>query len=105
MCKAELPAFAQASSGYGSRVAFVGVDTYDASPNAALALARASKVRYPLMNDTAAQRMRAAYGVGNGLPVTFVIDRTGRVRWEVLGQVTKATLASELAPLLARGAG
>jgi hypothetical protein len=46
--------------------------------------------------------VKAAYGVADSMPVTFVLDATGRVRWEILGQVTKTALASELAPLLTR---
>jgi thiol-disulfide isomerase/thioredoxin len=101
VCRQELPDFARASSGYGQKVAFVGIDTYDSDPRAALRLAVGFGVRYPLLNDTSKETVKNAYGVGNGLPATFVLDRNGRVRWEILGAVSRAKLASELAPLLA----
>jgi cytochrome c biogenesis protein CcmG/thiol:disulfide interchange protein DsbE len=97
-CQVELTAFAHTARTYGDRVTFIGIDTDDTDPKSALALARHAGVPYALVRDASSRGASTAYGI-TALPVTFVIDRAGRVRAEILGSATEGTLTRVLRPL------
>jgi cytochrome c biogenesis protein CcmG/thiol:disulfide interchange protein DsbE len=98
-CQAELSSFAALSSSDRADVAFIGIDTNDPSPSVALRLADAAAVHYPLTADPKGDEVATAYGI-NGLPVTFIVDRDGRVRDEIEGRASESVLRAALRPLL-----
>ena len=100
LCVEELAGFATTSAQDGTKVAFVGIDENDSAPRTALADATRAHVAYPLVADTGRSVVGTAFGLADGLPATFVLDRAGRVRAEFLGQVSPATLRAVLAKLL-----
>ncbi len=95
-CVAETPALQSAWAAYekaGKPVAFVGIDTLEASETG-LAFLRAKGVTYPSINDQASQgaAVLALNGKAPATPSTLVLDRQGRVAARVLGPVTEITL-------------
>jgi cytochrome c biogenesis protein CcmG, thiol:disulfide interchange protein DsbE len=98
-CRDEAPLLNQVVARYGDeRVAVVGVDTQDFTSDAR-AFARTYHIGYPVVHDGAGDVTRR-WGVGNLLPVTFLVDRTGHVRHIFDGEVTGQSLARELRPLM-----
>jgi cytochrome c biogenesis protein CcmG, thiol:disulfide interchange protein DsbE len=77
-CLTEMPAFNEWQKQYGSHnFQVIGVSMDDAPANVVSTVARL-KLNYPvLMGD---EHLGAAYGGILGLPVTFLIDRHGRVQ-------------------------
>lgn len=77
-CLAEMPAFNEWQKQYGSHhFQVIGVSMDDAPANVVSTVARL-KLNYPvIMGD---EHLAAAYGGILGLPVTFLIDRDGRVQ-------------------------
>jgi cytochrome c biogenesis protein CcmG/thiol:disulfide interchange protein DsbE len=70
-------------------VRFLGVDHGDRrSP--ARAYLRRNGVDYPSVVDDSGALL-SEYGA-NGLPITYVIDRDGRIRYEAIGLVDPASL-------------
>jgi cytochrome c biogenesis protein CcmG/thiol:disulfide interchange protein DsbE len=74
-CRQELPLLARAHAEYGDAVRFVGIDYKDAAPDAAVELARASGVTYPLLVDPD-EATKADLRVV-GLPQTVFVDAKG----------------------------
>jgi len=98
-CQAEAPVFNQAMAEYRSRgVVVLGVDTNDFVSDGR-GFARTYHDGYPLVHDSGG--IAARWGFGTGLPVTYVIDRSGVVRHLFDGLVTSSALASVLRPMLA----
>ena len=77
-CLTEMPAFSEWQKKYGSRTfQVIGVSMDDESTDVVPTIDR-MKLNYPiLMGD---EHLGAAYGGIMGLPVTFLIDRQGRVQ-------------------------
>jgi cytochrome c biogenesis protein CcmG/thiol:disulfide interchange protein DsbE len=77
-CLTEMPAFSEWQKQYGSRTfQVIGVSMDDEAINVVSTVNRL-KLTYPvLMGD---EHLGAAYGGVLGLPVTFLIDRHGRVQ-------------------------
>jgi cytochrome c biogenesis protein CcmG/thiol:disulfide interchange protein DsbE len=76
-CVAELPDFAQVEMLRGDEVVFIGVNTSELDPDAALALAERSGVRYRLVADTDGSIFRR-FG-GQAMPTTVFIGADGQV--------------------------
>ncbi|MGH3424160.1 MAG: TlpA family protein disulfide reductase [Nocardioidaceae bacterium] len=76
-CRKELPHLQQLHDRAGDRVRVIGIDFQDASPEAALHLAAAAGVTYPLLADPEGAT-RKDLGV-IGLPQTVFVDRSGRI--------------------------
>ena len=78
-------------------VRFLAVATQDTKPRA-LAFARTSRITYPVLLDpsgTIAQQLQVT-----AIPVTFVLDRDGRIAARLEGQSTRRTLSARLDELL-----
>jgi cytochrome c biogenesis protein CcmG/thiol:disulfide interchange protein DsbE len=98
-CKDEAPLLNQVASRYGrQRVSVLGVDTQDFASDARR-FARDFHVRYPIVHDADGGVTRS-WGVGNLLPVSFLVDRNGHVRHLFDGEVTAETLLPQLRSLL-----
>ena len=97
-CQYEAPAFDQALATYGPRgVSVVGVDTSDFE-NDGRAFAHTYDQHYTLVHDSGSVAQR--WGIGTGLPVTYVVSRNGKVVHLFNGVVTGESLRAVLAPLL-----
>lgn len=65
--------------------------------------ARKYQINYPVLVPMAdIVRLQDAIGGAPGLPFTVIVDREGRIRARVAGQINRAQLNTLLAPLLDR---
>lgn len=94
-CEREAPALERFSIGLGAHGALVGVNWSDPSLSAARSFVKHYAWTFPNLRDPQGTA-GLAYGV-TGLPTTFVIDSTGRVRATLRGPQTQQTLAGALA--------
>lgn len=98
-CMYEFPFLQKASARFGTRVAFVGVDSEDSESGAAAWLGEAP-VPYPSYLDPRHELARSYEAIG--LPVTAFYDRRGKLAWikqgsyrdaaELEGEVEKLAL-------------
>lgn len=59
-------------------------------------------INYPVLVDAAGvARVQDAFQAGTGLPMTVVVDRSGRIRERVAGALTRERLDRLLAPHVA----
>lgn len=100
-CRQEMPALA-AYARSQSRVRVLGIDFLDSQPGAALQLAKASKVAYPLLADPQGSLDRASpLPHIPGLPVTVFLDARGRVAHVEAGaMLTRRAVASAVSTYL-----
>jgi cytochrome c biogenesis protein CcmG/thiol:disulfide interchange protein DsbE len=94
-CEHEAPALERFSQGLDGHAALVGVNWSDPSLSGARAFVKRYGWTFPNLRDPQGT-VGLAYGV-TGLPTTFVIDSTGKVRATLRGPQTQQTLASALA--------
>ncbi|MEV4703134.1 redoxin domain-containing protein [Actinoplanes sp. NPDC049316] len=99
-CRAELPVLAGAQRRWSAEgLEVVGIDIRD---NAESALGLLSELGIPDLRSVADPRGTVAVAWGaRGVPETFVVDRTGHVRWWAQGAVDAAWLEERIPPLLA----
>ena len=93
-CKEEMPrlvSFAGTWSGRG--VVVVGVDVDELAKGPAQAFAHRYGATYPMVFDPTGSTVDP-WGVGEGTPQTFFVDRRGRIVDHVLGPVSTAALAA-----------
>jgi peroxiredoxin len=89
-CRAEARTLAYLSREYGSKgVAFLGDDVED-NPQSGLAFESSYSITYPSINDPGSSVAQEFYKVApvNDTPTTIVIDKTGHVVGEILGEVS-----------------
>lgn len=94
-CEQEAPALERFARALHGRATLVGIDWSDPSLSGAKAFVRRFGWTFPNLRDpdeTSGQR----YGV-SGLPTTYAIDGSGRIRETLRGPQTQATLAQALA--------
>jgi len=98
-CKQEMPRLEAAARRYAKNTVFVGVDLVD-SKGAARAFAKRYGATYPLVFDGNGVTV-APWGVAQGTPQTFFVDRRGRlVPPHVLGPASAKALADGIARAL-----
>ena len=97
-CLTEIPAFIEWQKQYGSnKFQVIGLSMDDATPEV-IATVSKLKPNYPiLMGD---EHLGAAYGGVLGLPVTFLIDRTGKIRSRYDGAADLARMKMDVENLL-----
>jgi peroxiredoxin len=97
-CQMEMPRFVEWQSRYGQTgLQVIGV-SMDDEPAPVLALTRKRHVNYPVvMGD---EQIGTAYGGILGLPVTFLIDRDGKIAARFKGETKLAVLQREMQRLL-----
>jgi cytochrome c biogenesis protein CcmG, thiol:disulfide interchange protein DsbE len=97
-CLAEMPHFAEWQQKYGPRglqILGVSMDDADAPVRAAY---RKLKLNYPVvMGD---EKLGGAYGGILGLPVTFLIDGEGKIRFQDDGETDLEVIEREIQGLL-----
>jgi len=94
-CEQEAPALERFARGLGGRATLVGVNWSDPSLTGARAFIRRFGWTFPNLRDgdeTSGQQ----YGV-SGLPTTYAIDGSGRIRDTLRGPQTQASLTRALA--------
>jgi peroxiredoxin len=98
-CRAEIPGFVELQKKYQAQgLVVVGVSVDQVSADTVKSFANKLKINYPVvLTDT---KIVDAYGGIDGLPTTFVIDRTGRIVKQHLGFTEKSEIESEIKPLL-----
>lgn len=96
-CKEEHPVLMEFSS--QNVLPIVGVDYKDKAADGAAVLAKAGNP-YNLVISDADGKVGFDYGV-YGVPETYVIDKTGIIRFKLIGAVTPKNLQETLLPLIA----
>lgn len=98
-CQAEMPTFVGWQKQFSSQgFSVVGVSMDDAPEQARRFLAR-HPLNYPVvMGD---DKLGESYGGVYGLPISFLIDRTGKIRAAFKGETDAAKILAQLKPLLA----
>jgi cytochrome c biogenesis protein CcmG/thiol:disulfide interchange protein DsbE len=94
-CESEAPALERFARSLGARAKLIGVNWSDPSVSAARSFVKRYGWTFPNLRDPQGAS-GLAYGV-TGLPTTFAIDSSGRVRATLRGPQTQRTLASALA--------
>lgn len=80
-------------------VQIIGLAMDDA--DTAARFAQEYEINYPVLaNTSAVMRVQDQLRAGQGLPVTLVVDRRGRVEARAVGAITREDLDRMLAPLL-----
>jgi len=98
-CRAEIPGFIELQKKYQAQgVAVVGISVDQAGSDTVKAFAEKLGINYPVVLTDA--KIDAAYGGIDGLPTTFIIDRSGRIVKRHLGFTEKSEIESEIQPLL-----
>jgi cytochrome c biogenesis protein CcmG, thiol:disulfide interchange protein DsbE len=93
-CRAESPLLQQLAAAARGRVKVVGLDFYDPSPTRALQFADELGLTYPQLADPNAAT-RAALRI-SGLPMTFFVDRSGRITYTHAGAITSEEQLDQL---------
>lgn len=94
-CREESPILQQLSTAGKGRVRVVGVDFYDPRPSYAIAFAKELGLTYPQIADPVAVTKVPLHIAG--LPITLLVDASGRVAYTQVGAVSSRT---ELAALV-----
>jgi cytochrome c biogenesis protein CcmG/thiol:disulfide interchange protein DsbE len=98
-CKQEMPRLEAAARQYAATTTFVGVDLLDFKGPARAFLKRYGAT-YPVVFDPQGVTV-GPYGVAQGTPQTFFVDRRGRlIPPHVLGPVTAKSLAAGISRAL-----
>lgn len=85
-CRFEFPTLQKLSAKYGTRVAFLGVDSQDSDDGAETFLEEAP-VPYPSYSD--GEEIADSIGAGRGLPATAFYDRRGELCYLKRGPYTE----------------
>jgi peroxiredoxin len=98
-CRAEIPSFIELQKKYQTQgLAVVGVSVDQASSDTVKSFAKKLGINYPVvLADT---KIVDACGGIDGLPTTFIINRTGRIVQQHLGFTEKSEIESEIKSLL-----
>ena len=98
-CRAEHPVLVGAQHAYAARgLRIVGVDMSDKLADARRFLSDMGGVNYPSVRDPNAQ-IAISWGTF-GVPETYVVDPTGRIREKAVGAVTTGWIDRHVVPLL-----
>jgi thiol-disulfide isomerase/thioredoxin len=102
-CREEIPGDIELQKKYGPEgVVIVGVSLDQGGPDVVKPYASKTGINYPLvMGDDA---VVAAFGGVEGIPTTFLIDRTGQIRDRKVGMEAKADYEKKIVALLAEKA-
>jgi cytochrome c biogenesis protein CcmG, thiol:disulfide interchange protein DsbE len=99
-CQDEMPLIQRASDiNKGRELVVLGVNYQQTNTSSMKAFLRKVDARFPAVFDPAGQ-IAAAYRVNVGLPVSVFIDRSGKVSFIQLGQMSNAVLQQQLQLIL-----
>jgi thiol-disulfide isomerase/thioredoxin len=100
-CRAEIPAFVALQQKYGDSLVILGLSEDETGEAAVRQFVAANHMTYPV--GMASEALDAAFGGTRGvpsLPMSFVIDRTGKVVQRHVGLYSSATYENEVRALL-----
>jgi thiol-disulfide isomerase/thioredoxin len=93
-CKQEMPRLVAFSHAWSRRdVVVVGIDVLEYTKGPARAFSRHFGATYPMVFDPSGSTVDP-WGVGQGTPQTFFVDRQGRIVDHVLGPVSNQALVT-----------
>lgn len=96
-CKREIPDFIKLQSEYGSKgLQIVGIALDQ--PNKVQAFVKDNGMNYPVLPGTS--EVAANYGGVEGIPTTFIIDKSGKIVTKYEGFRPKETFESQIKKLL-----
>ncbi|HEY5768879.1 MAG TPA: TlpA disulfide reductase family protein, partial [Terrimicrobium sp.] len=97
-CKAEIPGFIELQKEYGAKgLVVVGVSMDEKGPSVVKEFMARFGVNYPVVMGNV--KIMQDFG-GQGLPTTFIIDRSGSIVARHVGFASKDAFEKELVPLL-----
>ena len=97
-CRDEIPHFVELQDKYGERgLQVIGI-SMDDGPKPVREFYREVKMNYPVALGT--EKLAAAYGGVLGLPITFLIDRDGKVAAKFVGAVEMTSVEQQIKFLL-----
>jgi len=97
-CKIEIPWYVEFDGKYGGNgLALIGIDMYGESPGVVKAFMAKSGMKYPVAIGTDA--IGNQFGV-KALPLTLLIDRSGRIAVSHVGIVNQAEFQQDIEELL-----
>lgn len=100
-CQMEIPAFSKTYQTYKDHdVVFLGILNDDVSSQELLNFTSEYDLTYPVVRMTS--DMLTAYGYPNGLPTTFIYDRSGKLQFKRSGALHESTLTNQLDKLIAQ---
>ncbi|MEW6211831.1 MAG: TlpA disulfide reductase family protein [Acidobacteriota bacterium] len=98
-CRAEIPSFIRLRDTYREQgLEIIGISLDDGDTKAVADFARSLKINYPVVRGTA--ETLKAYGPIHGIPMTFIIDRGGRILSRHLGFLSFEKAESEIKKVL-----
>jgi len=98
-CRAEIPGVIELQKKYQAQgLAVVGVSVDESGLKTVKALAEKMGINYPVVLTD--NKIVDAYGGIDGLPTTFIIDRSGHIVKQHLGFTDKSEVEAEIKPLL-----
>ena len=99
-CRREIPDFIQLQDEYGiSGLQVVGIALDEQGAAIVKPFADKFKINYPVVVD-AKSEVAGLYGQMNAIPVTIIVDRSGKIRSRQVGMRTKAQIEALAVPLL-----
>jgi thiol-disulfide isomerase/thioredoxin len=101
-CKIEMPWLIQLQNKYGPQgLQIVGVAMDDTEEKTISAFSHKMGVNYPVLIGT--EKVADLYGGLDGLPISFFIDRSGKVVDHILGLVSESQIEGSIQKSLAQG--
>ena len=99
-CRAEMPDLAKLKRAHAKRgLEIIGITYPPTNRQSVRRVAKQLKINYPILFGTGA--IADAYGAGEVLPTTIVVDREGKIRARILGILTPEEFEQSVKPLLA----
>jgi cytochrome c biogenesis protein CcmG/thiol:disulfide interchange protein DsbE len=99
-CEVEMPEFQRASERYGSQgMTVVAVNYHETNTAEMRIFLKRLGARFPAVYDPDG-RIATAYGVAIGLPVSVFIDRSGKVAFIQVGQMSTTLLDNKARSIL-----
>jgi thiol-disulfide isomerase/thioredoxin len=100
-CQQEQPALVRLATRYGSSVRFVGINYRDDDLAGAKSWLVKYHVPYPSYYDPSGRSAQLLKFPLTGIPITFVVDGAGVIRWALYGELGEQELAGAIDKVLA----
>lgn len=98
-CKAEIPGFVELQKQYGDKgLVVIGISLDEQGSAVVKPFMKQFEMNYPVVMGDA--KIVQDFGGMEGLPTTFIIDRTGNIVASHVGYAPKETFEKEITPLL-----
>jgi thiol-disulfide isomerase/thioredoxin len=98
-CRIEIPHFVELQKDYGAKgLAIIGVSLDGQGPDVVKKFVKQLKVNYPIVIGN--EKVAEAYGGIVAIPMTFVIDRQGRIVSRHIGYDDRSAFEKEIQSLL-----